>query len=656
MKTILVFTFLLGLVCGKSFLWAQEMKFGKYTSEEFELTDVPFEPGSDAVVLAESNTSFFPNVQLHSEIHRRIKVLRESGKSHGDILLRYYEGQDGIEDIQRLRAQVVNMEDGIEKVTKLTKDDFFKVDAGDGYKEIRFTFPELKEGSIFEYSYTKIDKSILFIDGWVFQNDIPTLKSSYSLDIPEFLDYRTLGQGAKVITANYRQGPKGYYVWNLTDLRSVKAEPYMNHFADYLEKVQFQLAGYKSQSTNALGQTESGYEKMFSTWQELADFFKERKAFSSYTKPDKNTIKSLPITDNTGKTKAEILQQAYQYITTNLVHSGEGGIVPEQTLKEILANKKGSRAEINLTLMALLKASDIEAHPVFISSKGNGRSNLISFPFADQFNHLMLVASTDDKLYYIDACNPNRPLGFLPLDFHVNDGFLIMESESGLMPVALEHRSGITQYIDIKVSPDSGLLRAATLRLIDYDAVRYGDISKEESLESFKKEIITDPEEDVLAFNATIKEMGSRHTLETAISSKQPLALEDNLFIRPFSINRWTENPFTADARTFPVDFNYTLTDRYTANITIPEGYELDDYPENIALTIPDGTLSFSYQTIAMDQKVQVNLQFAVKQSFVAAENYPNLKYFMDILTSKLKEPLVLQRIQALTSADGVLP
>ncbi|WP_158857035.1 DUF3857 domain-containing protein [Lunatibacter salilacus] len=656
MKRTLIFTFLVGILLEVRPVYAQEMKFGKYSPWEFELTDVPFEPGSDAVVLEEINTSFFSGVQLHSEIHRRIKVLKESGKSHGDVHLAYYDGKEGIETIQRLRAQIVNRENGIDKVTKLSKSDFFEVDAGNGHKEIRFTFPEVKEGSILEYAYTKLDKAILFVDGWVFQNNIPTIKSSYSLAVPEFLDYRMLGQGFKVVTAKYRIGSSGLYRWNLTDLRSVKAEPYMNHFSDYLEKVQFQLAGYKSQSTNILGQTESDYKNMFSNWQELADFFMERRAFASYTKPDKNVSKSFPVIDTTGKNKSEILQEYYSYVTQNFTYDGKGSIVPDQSLKDMLVNKKGNRAEINLSLMALLNASGIVAHPVMISSKGNGRSDLVAFPFADQFNHLMLVVNTEDKLHFVDACNPDRPLGYLPLDFHVNEGFLLMEKESGLMPVKIGHRSGINQFVEIKSTPNNGFISTVNLRLMDYDALVYGDITQKDALESFKNSILITPDVEVIKFEPSIKTISNRHVLETSIETREKYGEGENVFIKPFAISRWTENPFTADARTFPVDFNYTVNDRYSANIIVPEGYELDDYPENISLTIPDGTLSFSYQTVAMNNNVQVNALLSVKDNFVIAENYPNLKYFMEILTSKLQEPLILQKITINAVAEEVKP
>lgn len=623
---------------------AQDMKFGKYSPHEFALTDVPFESGSDAVVLEEINTSFFSGVQLMSEIHRRIKVLKESGKSQGDVVLSYFEGKDGIENIQRLRAQVVNVENGVEKVIKLEKRDFFEVDAGDGYKEIRFTFPEVNEGAILEYAYTKVDKSILFVDGWVFQNNIPTIKSSYSITIPEFLDYRMLGQGAKVITSKYRDSSGRLYKWQLTDLRSVKTEPYMNHFADYLEKVQFQLAGYKSQSTNILGQTESGYEKMFSNWQELADFFMDRKTFTSFLNPDKNALKTFPSSDIADTSKIEIVRAHYSYVTQNFIYDGKGGILPNQTINEVSVSKKGNRADINLYLMAILNASGIEAHPVMISSKGNGRSDLVTFPFADQFNHLMLVVNTGDKLYYVDACNPSMPMGFLPLDFHVKEGFLLKEKESGLMQIIIDHRSGINQFVEIKSSPENGFLKTTNIRFMDYDAVVYGDISQKETLESFKKHIIPTSEENMISFEPSIKKIANRHVLETLITNDENPEDEENIFILPFTINRWTENPFTADTRTFPVDFNYIVNDKYSAKIAIPEGYVLDDYPENISLTIPDGTLSFTYNTVAMNGNVQVNLHFSVKNNFITAENYPSLKYFMEILTSKIKEPLVLQK------------
>lgn len=629
--------------------FGQDIKFGKYKPSEFELSEVEFEPDADAVVLEEVNKSFISNYVLISEINRRFKVLSEAGKSIGNVALRYY-AKDQIEVIQKLKAQIVNVENGEEKVIKLTKNDFFEVDAGNGWKEIRFTFPEVREGSILEYEYTKRDKSIVFIDGWVFQNGIPTLKSYYSIEIPSNLDYKMLGQGLKVITANYRKHT-GYYEWNLTDLKSIKEEPYMNHPMDYLEKVQFQLSGHEYQTQSRIG-LETTYKKYFADWQELATFYMDNKFFSTYLKPDRNSLKNMAIFNKKPESKAELVSAIYENVSKTFTFNGKTGISPEQNLKSTLETQSGKRSELNLTLLAYLRAHDIEAYPVLISSKGNGRSQLVTFPFADQFNQLILVINIGDKLVFADATSKLNPLGYLPLAFLVNEGFVLMEKNSGLINVDVNQLSGIYQVVDIKANDEGQVVSETVLRFTGYDALSSGDMDDQDNKDKLKKKIIQVSDDDVLSFDIALKTLNEKLTLESKLINKVAYGEEEITFLHPFQFTRWKENPFTANTRNFPVDFNYTISDRFSAIIQIPEGYELDDYPEDISLTLPDGSLVFNYKTISMDNLMQVNMVLQIKQDFIAAETYPHLKYFMDIVTSKLKEPIVLQKTTLKTTAE----
>lgn len=91
-----------------NFLFSQEMRFGKYNDAEFIYSEVEFEPEADAVVLQEASYNMFLGVVLESKIHRRIKVLKESGKEQANVTLKYYKGNDRIQDIYKIKAQTVN--------------------------------------------------------------------------------------------------------------------------------------------------------------------------------------------------------------------------------------------------------------------------------------------------------------------------------------------------------------------------------------------------------------------------------------------------------------------------------------------------------------------------------------------------------------------
>src|SRR6185436_10397939 len=51
---------------------------------------------------------------------------------------------------------------------------------------INFTFPNVKPGSIVEFSYTKIEKNIIQIDPWVVQSEIPVAYASTVITMPSY--------------------------------------------------------------------------------------------------------------------------------------------------------------------------------------------------------------------------------------------------------------------------------------------------------------------------------------------------------------------------------------------------------------------------------------------------------------------------------------
>ncbi|MCC5939156.1 MAG: DUF3857 and transglutaminase domain-containing protein [Lunatimonas sp.] len=628
----------------------QQSKYGKYQASEWELTEVPFDPDADAVVLDEENISFISNYVLLSEINRRFKVLKESGKSIGDVVIRYY-AKDQIESIQKLRAQIVQLENGQEKVTKLGKDDYFEVDAGNGWREIRFTFPNVQTGSILEYSYTKRDKSIVFIDGWVFQNHIPTLRSTYHLEIPGELEYRMLGQGFNVITSNYRK-EKGSYQWNLTNLPSIKEEPYMNNPGDYLEKVQFQLAKHEAQS-QSMGIVQSNSTSYFRDWQDLGNWFMNEKSFATYLKPDRNTQRSLVQEPASERSPLDLIQKIYQHVTDNFTFNEKPGVFPSQTLKTTLDLRTGKRSDINLALLAYLRANGIEAFPLLISSKGNGRSHLVHAPFADQFNQLILAINTGEKLIYADATQKDHPLGYLSLPSLVHEAFILRDPGSGLIDIQVPHLSGFNQFVNVKWDEAGYFKKESSFRFSDYDALAMGGLKTDAEKAEFRKKIVTVEDDQVLSIKSELTSKLNKLTHESTLSTKLFAPETAPFHVLPFSITRWKENPFTSDTRNFPVDFNYTVTDRFSFKMDIPEGYELDDFPENINLTIPDGTMLFSYVVTALEAIVQVNMVLQIKQEYVDAEQYPHLKYFMDVVTSKLKEPVILRKTDLQATASN---
>jgi len=639
--TLITFIVLLNIT-GSALAQDNDPKFGKYTAEEQNMTFCTFEPEADAVVLFESGSSSFLAGNLLTQYHVRKKLFNHKYKDFGDVTIRYYHGKDGQESINGIKAQTVNWVNGKMEVTKLTKDEIFEVDAVDGYKEYRLVFPNVKEGSIIEYSYKKTDKNITFPDGWYFQNYIPTITSKYSISIPHYLDYQSWSQGINLISNQAK--PKiirDSYIWELNDLRSIRPEPYLSNFVDYLDKIQFQLEGYKTKSEVG-GRID--YKKVLSSWEESANDILKIGVVAGYLKSNSNTrfLKEIPFK---AVDKLDLLYQIETYIQHHYETTTTSGIIPSIPIKEISQQKKANKAAVNYLLIALLKENDIEAYPLLISSKGNGRSKLVQYPFVSQFNQMIVQAEIDGNTYYLDGATKGLTPGYLALDNHVDHGFLLKEEESGLVPIILNHRSGRTLKVKINVNEDRQLIFDTHSRYNDYDAFQLKSVMGEDMLsDKAQEKYFANIEKTIKDFSIQATDGNHQQINVNYISVEDIKDQSENLMVMPFNNLRFKENPFKDDIRLFPVDFNFTFNDYYVVHISIPDGYELDDFPENTAVALPENKLRFSYSVVHMANELVITSNLNLRSRIIQPDEYLVLKSFMEVVLSKYSEPVILKK------------
>jgi hypothetical protein len=119
----------------------------------------------------------------------------------------------------------------------------------------------------------------------------------------------------------------------------------------------------------------------------------------------------------------------------------------------------------------------------------------------------------------------------------------------------------------------------------------------------------------------------------------------DVLAFNPLKVSSFSTNPFTQEYRVFPVDFDYPFNEIYTANIKIPEGYEVDDFPTNENITIPGAPVSFNYSVENMGEILKITAKLDIRASLIPVQNYGDLKFFMESVSSKLSAPVILKKI-----------
>lgn len=631
------------IICVLSLLsfcsFGQIPKFGKVNPNEINLTSVPFQPDATAVFLLKHGESKFFGSVFETSHFGRMKILAEEGKNYADLRIRYYSGEKRIEEISGVKAQTINYLDGKAVVTEVPKESIFDIGLDNGYREMRITFPMVQVGSILEYSYKETEKSIQFLDGWTFQNNIPTLYSHYQITMTAGLQYRMLTQGENLIKKGEKTESYGTYGWTLRNLYAFREEPYMKNYRDYFDRVEFQLSKYAQGSE---------WADVLETWPALGDALISYYREKGYYRTNAIEKEALAV-DLDGSTQKEIAEKAYYYLRDNFVIKGDDWIYPEQMMPQLLKSKNGTPAELMLAYMGILNSIGIECDPVLIGSKGFGRTELVDFPFINQFDEILLLAKLDGQYQYLDLSDRLAPFGYVSLDKHVKEGLLLQKEMSKIVPVMINHNSNTTYFAQSEYSPEGGLKIKNSLRENFYLGLQTAHQiqslqSKNQTLESYFDK---DESDEMMIQNITFDNSLTEKNFVT-VNFESVLPGSENLdliIFNPLRFSTFAKNPFTQAYRVFPVDFQFPFSETYNTNVIIPEGYEIEDYPLAEQISIKGGYVSFSYIPTKMDGMLKITARLEVKKPLIPVSSYGDLKFFMESVASKLAAPVALKKI-----------
>tara|TARA_R110002049_G_scaffold38978_1_gene120325 strand:+ start:12846 stop:13235 length:390 start_codon:yes stop_codon:yes gene_type:complete len=116
----------------------------------------------------------------------------------------------------------------------------------------------------------------------------------------------------------------------------------------------------------------------------------------------------------------------------------------------------------------------------------------------------------------------------------------------------------------------------------------------------------------------------------------------DNIYLTPFYIKFFKENPFKLQERTYPIDFGYQDTYNYMFKIDFGNTYTVLEKPDDVVLVLPNkkGQIRFSSQIL--DNAVTINFRIDFKDTIYGPEYYPFLKEFMSKIIDIQNNSLIL--------------
>ncbi len=657
-------------ICGSVTGQPSTPDFGDIPQKHIELNSFKGDSSLGAIILFDrGKVSFSPDLELEFERHRRIKILSKKGFDWADVTIPYYaEGRR--QEINNLDAVSYNvMPNGEVKSRKVGRRNFFEEKVSDKWEQVKFTFPAVEPGTIIEYKYRMESESLLDFPDWTFQHDIPTLTSLYTAKVPEWYRYMYYFQGieqldkqdqetyrdSKYIQFNRnsaRRSRGGFidykvteYLWQMNNIPALTEEPFMSSVKNFRSKLYVQLASINYPNTPV--------KPIMNNWNQVVEELNGHEKFGKRLESSSLLKEVTARVTEEDSSAFDRMKSIYEYISKSIKWNEDLKLLADKSLEDVLAQNSGSSVEINLLLLQMLREAGIEAYPVLMSTRDNGKLQTV-YPVMAQFNHVICAAKVDEKTHYLDAKSELRPYNLLPVADLNGDALLVKNDGYKWANITSTAPSSEFFMLNIKMNEDASIDGALETRLSGYPALEARvalDNKKEKSDGDVLKERWFDNYPDIQLEKVSVKNKKNSDENLSATARLSNLKASnssnnDYYYFNPMVVLREKSNPFKLKGRNFPVVFPSTFSKKMIVNISLPDGMIVEEIPKSRIVRL-DKQAGF-YKRLIQKTPVNGNLTMLYEINFnrhiFKPAEYQQLKKFWEELVNTHSEVVVLKR------------
>lgn len=635
--------------------------FGKLTEEDLNLKRYELDTTANAAVLMDLASTIFLTKEdelarekqriVSTTYYTKIKFFNsEEFENSATIKIQLNNNDLNKETVVNIKAVTHN---NLEK-TYLNEDNIYEERKNDNWREVKFTMPNLKEGSIIEVEYTIESPFTFRLPSWVFQSNIPVIFSKYTASIPgNYVFNRKLNGTLKlktnssiikkncfVISEFERAASCEFITYAMENIPAFKEEKeFMTSKSNYISKITFELAEFQRINGTKVNYT--------STWEAVDKNFKNDKDIGHQLKQTNLLEEILPKEINSLTTDLAKAKAIYSFVQSYFTWNEKYGLFSEINIKNALKNKTGNVGEINISLINALKSIGLNAELVLISTRENGFPTKLH-PVISDFNYMLARVTINNKSYLLDATNKLTPFGLLPYQcLNVYGRVMDFENNSYWIDIVPENDSKNQITVSLKLQEDGTIL--GKLRKVNFG---YNALLRRIAIQNQNDETIIDK------FENSFNNLGVLdYKIENKLEINQPLIetfeiLIDNStnsmvqYLNPFFAEQFTENPFIQENRLYPVDFGYTR--KYVVNfvLEIPNNYFIKSFPDTKSLTLPENAGNFSLSLSKdSDTKITLNSSIAINKPIFYNSDYQLLKeLFKEIINSQKKSIVLVKK------------
>ncbi len=599
------------------------MKPGKVDRADVQMKYYPSDSTVDAAILCEYGKF---NIDLVRFIHmQRIKIFTKEGLNNLIFTV-------PIELKSDFKGFVFNEVDGKVVKEKISRDHIF-IERSEGTSRVRIAPPNVREGSVVDVSFNYDG----FPSVWHFQHKIPVRYSELRIPKHEYFSFKFQQIGFEPI----KTVSIGNYI--ARDMAAFRPEPYINSEDNYMTGVLIDL-----QTVNLVTSRGSYFRDYCSNWNAVNKYYRELDGFyTAMQKPSWYISDALDTIDKKNLATTELVSRALRVLHREVSWNEVSDMYPDSNLKEVWEKGTGTSADMNFIFMNMLNKLDVEFKPFIMSSRSRGRINPY-LPTSNKFNYTIVAVQLPEETLLVDASDKYSPVGILPSRC-INGGGLEIGDVKGRWvnyePAETRDQvNSCTMVLDStgsftgQVLISHGGYGSISFRR-KYDQYSDQDAYIEQLEKKYEGMFINKYEN-----NASNNEFGE--VQEKMIVEMEGVAsvMGDMITFNPVLIERWKQNPFKLEKREYPVDFTTAFNEMMVFNIAIPEGYEIVQLPEPIAVATQDKSAVFQYVSNQVGQNLQLMVKFSVNKPVFYENEYGELKEMFNIVVEKEQENVILKK------------
>lgn len=613
---------------------APKVKFGSVTINELKSTQCNYSPDAKAEYLISKGVLDITLDEVDYYVHKRVKIYSNEGKDYATVEIPLYAPKgESKQTVSSIKAVCYNLENGTIVETKLKKEDRFEKRLSENYKEVSFVIPNVKVGSVFEYSYRIESEYYRNIPSWQLHFDIPVQHNIFDYSIVEEFIYKVYFTG-NVVDVN--TGKTGADNWGFDSRNGglysqnnlpIYKEPYQPNIGDVYGKVNFQLVRFLP---------------TFKDFSSDYDALNKQLLKAEYFGMGLNRKGVLKVLNITKKTPDEAFaKEIYKQLKGKVSWNDRYGVTSDNYGKKLInGGGEGSTPDINLTLVTALNEAGFTAAPIMASTRGNGLPHPV---FADlqRFDYTIAAVKISDKWVTLDATSA-LPFGDISSKLLNGDGYIVHKTENGWFN--LKEGRKATNSIFIKAFLKDGVYTEnVSVKYSKYYAYSKIRQIKEDGADAFKEDFISDYEKEVNDFE--VSEADYEKPLIVKFRTTETIEDSDILYIEPINYCGSKKNPFEREKRISSLNFPYNLSEKVIYKLNLDEGWEAEPLKSQ-RLTTDGNKVIFNYLFSNNANTVDVMSDFTLNETFYTVEEYPVLRQFFEGYTSLQNELLVIKRKQ----------